>query len=76
MNISIVDEEGTKTYNPEDKIIIVYLSENDKRNIANMPPEARVYSTFDSEKFRQEDVHPLILQFKEDVERANENGVN
>jgi hypothetical protein len=76
MNILIVDEKGTATYSPEDRIIVVYLSENDKRNISNMPPEARVYSNFDSEKFRQEDVHPILLLFKEDVERENESGDN
>lgn len=73
MKILIVDEGGAKTYDPENGIIVAaYLSGSDKHNLANMHPDASVYSSYDSERFSQEEVLAVIAQFKEDMNRANE----
>jgi hypothetical protein len=54
---------GNIVYDPMVQPICIYLTEDDKRNIRNMLPQATKYCVFDEAKFDEDE----IRQFMNDI---------
>jgi len=50
------------------ELLVVYLTEQDKKNIVNMCPECSLYSQFDAEIFDVEAVKQLLKKLKKEVQ--------
>ena len=51
---------GDKTFTQEDGPMVIHLTEQDRRNIANMVPDATCYMVFDQEKMTIEEARDYI----------------
>ena len=55
---------GNKVYDHVDQPIMVQLTDQDKKNIANMHPECNVYCIFDEKKHNKDESIELMSDFK------------
>ena len=66
---------GNSIINGEDHFIMIYLTEKDKKNIANMDPDCNVYCEYPDDmpaKYIPR-IKTLMKMFKEDCENGGNN---
>lgn len=56
--------------------IVVILTEQDRKNIANMIPGATLYCMYDTDTHSQEEIEKLLTELKEKEENASSTNSN
>ena len=60
---------GDKIYDANDLLVAVYLTDEDKLNITNMSPEAKVYCAF-PEGMSPKKAAQMLAKFRTDIEET------
>lgn len=58
---------GSKTYDPNDLPIAIYLTKKEQEHIANMAPDAAIYSQYPEGEY-EEDIVEFLEEFRKEME--------
>lgn len=65
----IIEIDGKRFSHSDFGYAIIYLSDEDKKNIINMPNENHCYGVFDDKKYSVKEAKKIVKNFAEENEK-------